>query len=90
MTPTAPILCLKLIDEHSPFDWTEHQAELDDREHRLSGGQAEHSDDKHIPFAPVPRPRARRRGWSEGRQRAFIFALSRCGSVAPRRARVRL
>jgi len=36
----------------------------------------------HIPFDPVPRARARRRGWSEERQRAFIFALSRCGSVA--------
>jgi hypothetical protein len=55
--------------ERTPFDWTEFQAELDDPT-------------QHIPFTPVPRQRARRRGWSEGRQRAFIFALSRCGSVA--------
>ena len=52
-----------------PFDWTEFQTELDDPT-------------LHIPFTPVPRQRARRRGWSEGRQRAFVFALSRCGSVA--------
>ena len=52
-----------------PFDWLDHEAELDDP------GQ-------HIAFTPVPRRRARRRGWSEGRQRAFIFALSRLGSVA--------
>jgi hypothetical protein len=51
------------------FDWTEYEAELDDPA-------------RHIPFTPVPRQRARRRGWSEERQRAFIFALSRCGSVA--------
>jgi len=35
-----------------------------------------------IPFTPVPRLRARRRGWSAERQRWFIFCLSRCGSVA--------
>ena len=52
-----------------PFDWTEFEAEFEDPT-------------KHIPFTPVPRLRARRRGWSEGRQRGFIFALSRCGSVA--------
>lgn len=52
-----------------PFDWLGHEAELDDPS-------------QHIAFTPVPRRRARRRGWSEGRQRAFIFALSRCGSVA--------
>lgn len=39
-------------------------------------------DPSHIPFDPVPRLRARRRGWSAERQTAFIFALSRCGSVA--------
>ena len=55
--------------EHTPFDWTEFESELEDPA-------------QHIPFTPVPRLRARRRGWSEGRQRAFIFALSRCGSVA--------
>lgn len=54
----------------TPFDWAEFEAELDD------------PNLKHIPFTPVPRLRARRRGWSEGVQRAFIFALSRCGSVA--------
>ena len=35
-----------------------------------------------IEFDPVPRLRARRNGWSEERQRGFIAALSRCGSVA--------
>ena len=53
----------------TPFDWSGFEAEFDDPT-------------RHIPFTPVPRLRARRRGWSEGRQRAFIFALSRCGSVA--------
>ncbi len=52
-----------------PFNWTEFEAELDDPAN-------------HIAFDPVPRRRNRRRGWSESRQRAFIFALSRCGSVA--------
>lgn len=51
------------------FNWAEHEAELADPA-------------SHIAFTPVPRRRARRRGWSEERQRAFIFALSRCGSVA--------
>jgi len=35
-----------------------------------------------IDFDPVPRLRQRRGGWSEERQRAFIAALSNCGSVA--------
>lgn len=35
-----------------------------------------------IDFTPVPRLRARRNGWTEARQRGFIFALARCGSVA--------
>ena len=35
-----------------------------------------------IPFDPVPRQRARRAGWSAERQREFIFALARCGSVS--------
>ncbi len=35
-----------------------------------------------IPFDPVPRQRARRNGWSEERQRAFIATLATCGSVA--------
>ena len=51
------------------FNWLDHEAELDDPT-------------RHIAFDPVPRQRARRRGWSEARQRGFIFALSRCGSVA--------
>lgn len=51
------------------FDWAEYDTEAADPAN-------------HIPFDPVPRRRARRRGWSEARQRAFIFALSRCGSVA--------
>jgi hypothetical protein len=51
-----------------PFNWSEFEAELDDPAN-------------HIPFDPVPRRRKHRRGWTEARQRAFIFALSRCGSV---------
>lgn len=35
-----------------------------------------------IDFAPVPRLRNRRNGWTEARQRGFIAALARCGSVA--------
>jgi hypothetical protein len=35
-----------------------------------------------IDFDPVPRLRRRRNGWSEERQRGFIAALSKCGSVA--------
>lgn len=35
-----------------------------------------------IPFDAVPRLRQRRNGWSEERQRGFIIALVRCGSVA--------
>jgi hypothetical protein len=35
-----------------------------------------------IAFIPVPRLRRRRNGWTEARQRAFIAALARCGSVA--------
>ena len=54
----------------TPFNWTEFESEFDD------------PSTQHITFTPVPRLRARRRGWSEGTQRAFIFALSRCGSVA--------
>ncbi len=52
------------------FNWPEFEVEFED------------PSTQHIDFTPVPRLRARRRGWSEGRQRAFIFALSRCGSVA--------
>jgi len=34
-----------------------------------------------IDFAPVPRRRNRKSGWTEERQRGFIAALARCGSV---------
>jgi hypothetical protein len=34
-----------------------------------------------IPFVPVPRLRNRRSGWTPERQRGFIAALARCGSV---------
>jgi len=34
-----------------------------------------------IVFTPVPRLRQRRTGWTEDRQRGFIAALTRCGSV---------
>ena len=39
-------------------------------------------DETAIPFSPVPRLRACRRGWSAERQRAFIDTLAQCGSVA--------
>jgi hypothetical protein len=35
-----------------------------------------------IAFTPVPRRRQRRNGWTEKRQRAFIAALAKCGSVS--------
>ena len=35
-----------------------------------------------IPFTAVQRRRNRRDGWTEERQRAFISALARCGSVS--------
>ncbi len=35
-----------------------------------------------IPFTPVPRRRNRRNGGSEERQRRFIAALARCGTVS--------
>lgn len=37
--------------------------------------------DVDIAFEPVQRKRDRRSGWTEDRQRAFIAALARCGSV---------
>ena len=52
-----------------PFDWGEFEAEAADPAN-------------HIAFTPVPRQRKRRAGWSPERQRLFLFALSRCGSVA--------
>ena len=53
----------------TPFDWAELEHDADDPAN-------------HIAFTPVPRQRARRNGWSPERQRLFLFALSRCGSVA--------
>lgn len=38
-------------------------------------------DEPVIDFTPVPRLRNRRAGWTEARQRGFIAALARCGSV---------
>ena len=35
-----------------------------------------------IAFTPVPRQRNRRHGWNEERQRGFIAALARCGTVS--------
>jgi hypothetical protein len=48
------------------------------------------ADDLVIPFTPVPRLRNRRSGWTEARQRAFIAALARCGSVKAAAAHVGL
>lgn len=53
----------------TPFSWAEFEAEASDPAN-------------HIAFTPVPRLRARRHGWSAERQRMFLFALSRCRSVA--------
>ncbi len=35
-----------------------------------------------LAFTPVPSASRRRDGWTEPRQREFIAALSRCGSVS--------
>ena len=53
----------------TPFDWPDFEAEASDPAN-------------HIAFTPVPRQRVRRSGWSPERQQMFLFALSRCGSVA--------
>jgi hypothetical protein len=53
----------------SPFDWAQFEADAADPAN-------------HIAFTPVPRQRVRRNGWSPERQKLFLFALSRCGSVA--------
>ena len=53
----------------TPFAWSDFEAEAADPAN-------------HIDFTPVPRRRARRNGWSPERQQLFLFALSRCGSVA--------
>jgi hypothetical protein len=54
---------------NSLFAWEEFEAELLDPAN-------------HIEFEPVPRQRKHRSGWSPERQHLFLFALSRCGSVA--------
>lgn len=48
----------------------------------VANGVAPADDGDPIDFTPVPRLRARRDGWTEARQRAFIAALARCGSVS--------
>lgn len=48
------------------------------------------ADEPVIDFTPVPRLRNRRSGWTEARQRAFIAALARCGSVKAAAAHVGL
>ena len=53
----------------TPFDWAEFEAEAADPAN-------------HIAFTPVPRQRVRRNGWTAQCQQLFLFALSRCGSVA--------
>jgi hypothetical protein len=53
----------------TPFDWAAFEDEAADPAN-------------HIPFTPVPRLRARRNGWTAETQQLFLFALSRCGSVA--------
>jgi hypothetical protein len=53
----------------TPFDWAEFEAEAADPANRIA-------------FTPVPRRRVRRNGWTAERQQRFLFALSRCGSVA--------
>ena len=47
----------------------------------LAHAPADPADEPEIPFTPVRRLRNRRSGWTEARQRAFIAALTRCGSV---------
>jgi hypothetical protein len=54
----------------------------------VSVASAEPSDEPVIDFTPVPRLRNRRTGWTEARQRAFIAALARCGSVKTAAAHV--
>ena len=48
--------------------------------------QPENTDEPEIPFAPVPRLRRRRNGWSEERQRAFIFACRAAARFTAARA----
>jgi hypothetical protein len=53
----------------TPFAWSDFEAESADPAN-------------HIAFIPVPRKRRRRNGWTPETQQLFLFALSRCGSVA--------
>ena len=48
----------------------------------LGADQPADLDEPVIDFTPVPRLRARRNGWTEAKQREFIAALARCGSVS--------
>ena len=50
--------------------------------HAGSSALSPEDDAPDIPFDPVPRLRIRRRGWTPERQRGFIAALARCGSVS--------
>jgi len=61
--------CTELVEVTTyPFSWADFEAEALDPAN-------------HIAFTPVPRTRNRRMGWSPDRQRLFLFALARCGSV---------
>ena len=57
---------------------------------RLAPASFDEEDELDIPFMPVPRQRNRRSGWTEARQRGFIAALARCGSVRAAAAHVGL
>ena len=56
----------------------------------LAPGSSVPDDEPEIGFTPVPRLRNRKSGWTEARQRGFIAALSRCGSVKAAAAHVGL
>lgn len=56
----------------------------------VPGAPADPADEPEIHFTPVPRLRNRRSGWTEERQRGFIAALARCGSVKAAAAHVGL
>ena len=47
-----------------------------------TAADAPDADESAIDFTPVPRLRVRRSGWTEDRQRGYIAALARCGSVS--------
>jgi len=56
----------------------------------LTPTPADPADEPDIAFTPVPRLRKRRSGWTEARQRGFIAALARSGSVRAAAAHVGL